>query len=198
MSERFSTIHRQTSETEILLELKLSGNGASEISTGVGFLDHMLTLLAKHSRIDLKVEARGDLEVDDHHLVEDVGIVLGSALSQSLGDKAGIERYGAAMLPMDEVLVACAVDLGGRPIFVSDYQPVCERVGDLSTEMVNHFFRSLAFEARMNLHFKLMNPGENEHHRVEGMFKAFARALKVAVEIDPARAREIPSTKGVL
>jgi imidazoleglycerol-phosphate dehydratase len=158
----------------------------------------MLELFSRHSSIDLEVKAAGDLHIDEHHLVEDVGLVLGQALGQALGTKAGVERYGSAIIPMDEVLVASAVDLSGRFVFVSDYRPERSQIGDLPTELVTHFFRSLASELRANLHFKFLNPGENEHHRVEAMFKAFARALRGAVRFDEKMAGRVPSTKGTL
>jgi len=195
---RESTVERRTGETQIELRLDLDGFGKCSVETGIGFLDHMLNLLSAHSGIDLEITAKGDVEVDDHHLVEDIGIVIGQALRKALGEKRGIERYGSVVLPMDEVLVVCAVDLSGRAIFVSDYKPVREMIGQLSTEMVNHFFRSLAVEARMNLHLQLLNPGENEHHRIEAIFKSFARALKSAATIDPADSERIQSTKGTL
>jgi imidazoleglycerol-phosphate dehydratase len=158
----------------------------------------MMKLLARHSLIDLKIKATGDLEVDDHHLTEDLGITLGMALNEALGEKRGISRYGSVLMPMDEVLVAVALDLGGRFTFCCDYQPQREFVGDLSTEQVNHFFRSLAVEAKMALHLSFLNSGENEHHRVESMFKGFARSLRMAVKIDEQIQEEIPSTKGTL
>lgn len=195
---RIGTFERETRETRIRVRLDLDGSGQTRINTGVGFFDHMLELLACHGGLDLEVEAHGDLQVDEHHLVEDVGIVLGRALAEALGDKSGLERYGWAALPMDEVLVLAAVDLGGRFHFASEYRPVRERVGNLSTELVNHFFRSLAAEARMNLHLRLLDPGENEHHRVEALFKAFARALRMAAGRTSGREAVIPSTKGVL
>ncbi len=198
MSERRATLERETKETRIKVSLNLDGKGESHIDTGIGFLDHMLELFSRHSGIDLKVKGAGDLHVDEHHLVEDVGLVLGQALYQALGTKAGIERYGSAMIPMDEVLVAAAVDLSGRFVFVSDYRPERAQIGDLPTELVAHFFRSLAIELRANLHFKFLTPGENEHHRVEAMFKAFARALRNAIRFDEKMAGQVPSTKGIL
>lgn len=198
MSERRTTLERETRETRIKVTVNLDGKGKSKVDTGVGFLDHMLELFSRHSGIDLEVKGAGDLHVDEHHLVEDVGLVLGQALYQALGTKAGIERYGSAMIPMDEVLVAAAVDLSGRFVFVSDYQPERAQIGDLPTELVAHFFRSLATELRANLHFKFLTPGENEHHRVEAMFKAFARALRNAIRFDEKMAGQVPSTKGVL
>lgn len=198
MKVRKARVQRKTAETEIDLTLNLDGSGECRCAVGVGFFEHMLALLCRHGRIDLQLQARGDLEVDDHHLVEDVGIAMGKALAEALGDKRGIGRYGHAMLPMDEVLVAVAVDLGGRFAFRCDYAPEREKVGDLSTEMVPHFFRSLAVDARANLHFRFLDPGENEHHRLEAMFKGFGRALRMAARIDPETAGEIPSTKGAL
>jgi imidazoleglycerol-phosphate dehydratase len=198
MTQRVATVARETTETRIRIQVDLDGQGNAQVETGLGFLDHMLQLLARHSACDLAVEATGDLQVDEHHLVEDVGIVLGQALGLALGDKRGIERYGSLLLPMDEVLVAVALDLGGRSVFVSNYLPERPSVGDLSTEMVPHFFRSLTSELRANLHIRFLDQGANEHHRVEAMFKGFARALRTAVRIDQSRAAAIPSTKGVL
>jgi imidazoleglycerol-phosphate dehydratase len=198
MKARKAKIRRKTAETSIEVELNLDGSGKAKAASGVGFLDHMLELLSRHSRIDLNVSAAGDLDVDEHHLVEDVGIVLGQALAEALGAKQGIERYGSSLLPMDEVLVAVALDLSGRFAFVSDYRPQRETVGDLPTELVPHFLRSLAVEARMSLHVRMLEPGENEHHRIEAIFKGLARALREAVRIDPTAEDAIPSTKGRL
>ncbi len=198
MSERRTTLERETRETRVKVSVNLDGKGESQIDTGVGFLDHMLELFSRHSGIDLEVKGEGDLHVDEHHLVEDVGLVLGQALYQALGTKTGIERYGSSLIPMDEVLVAAAVDLSGRFVFVSDYHPKRAEIGDLPTELVAHFFRSLASELRANLHFRFLNPGENEHHRVEAMFKAFARALRNAIRFDEKMAGQVPSTKGIL
>ena len=198
MSERLATIKRKTAETDIEISLNLDGQGNCEGSVGLGFLEHMFQLLARHARIDLTIEGRGDLQVDDHHLTEDLGIVLGQALAQALGTKEGIQRYGSVLLPMDEVLVAVALDLSGRFAFCTNYQAERERVGDLSTELVSHFFRSLAVEAGLNLHFRFLVPGENEHHRIEAMFKGFARSLRMAVSIDPHEKGAVPSTKGLL
>jgi imidazoleglycerol-phosphate dehydratase len=198
MSQRKARINRETNETHVEVELNLDGTGRVQASSGIGFFDHMLTLLAHHGRLDLSVVAKGDLEIDAHHLIEDVGLVIGQTLKESLGGKEGISRYGSAMIPMDEVLVAVAVDLGGRFSFSSDYQPKRDMVGDFPTEMVNHFFQSLASESRSNLHIKMLDPGENEHHRIEGIFKAFARALREAVSLDPELGTDIPSTKGAL
>lgn len=199
--KRTARISRETGETRIYLQISLDGEGKTEISTGVGFLDHMLNLLAWHSGMDLEVKAEGDLCVDAHHTVEDVGIVMGRALAEALGDKRGIERYGYFLLPMDDTLVAASLDLGGRFWYVSDYRPVRDSLGEMPADMVNHFFYSLADEARMNLHFKFMNEGDNEHHKVEAMFKAFGRALRQAVSINCSSNEDsgrIPSTKGTL
>jgi imidazoleglycerol phosphate dehydratase HisB len=198
MKPRKAKIRRKTSETNIELELVLDGSGKSAIQSGIGFLDHMLVLLSQHSGADLTLKAAGDLDVDEHHLVEDVGIVLGQALAEALGGKEGLERYGASLIPMDEVLAAVAIDLSGRFAFVTDYRPQRESVGDLPTELVVHFFRSLALEARMTLHIKMLEPGENEHHRIEAIFKAFARALRASVRIDPQLGDAVPSSKGRL
>jgi imidazoleglycerol phosphate dehydratase HisB len=198
MSKRTALIKRKTRETQIELKLNLDGRGSCECNLGLGFLEHMLELLARHARIDLKVKAKGDLKVDDHHLTEDLGIVLGQALEGALGKKEGIERYGSSVLPMDEVLVVVALDLGGRFAFSCDYQPQRDQVGDLACELVPHFFKSLADALRCNLHFRFLNAGENEHHRIEAMFKGFARSLRMAARIDPEAQGAIPSTKGIL
>ena len=199
MPKREAKLRRTTNETSINLRLCLDGNGGYKIDTGgAGFFNHMLDLFARHSGIDLLLEAKGDLHVDDHHLVEDVGIALGTALAEALGDKAGIERYGSAIIPMDEVLALAAVDLSGRFAYVGNYKPQRDQVGDFSTEMVDHFFASVASAARLNLHLRILVEGSNEHHRIEALFKAFARALKVAVRVNPESAGVIPSTKGVL
>jgi len=199
MSQRTASVKRKTRETKIEIDLNLDGQGECICNLGLGFLGHMFELLAAHARIDLKIQAEGDLQVDDHHLTEDLGITLGQALDRALGEKEGLERYGFTLLPMDEVLVAVAVDMGGRFAFCCDYQPQRERVGDLSTELIPHFFKSLAIAAKCNLHFNFLNAGENEHHRIEAMFKGFARSLRMVVRIDPeASGGKIPSTKGVL
>jgi imidazoleglycerol-phosphate dehydratase/histidinol-phosphatase len=198
MSQRTASVKRETRETKIEIDLNLDGQGKCTCSVSLGFLEHMLELLAAHARIDLKVQAQGDVQVDDHHLTEDLGITLGQAIDKALGTKEGIQRYGFVLLPMDEVLVAVAVDVGGRFAFCCDYQPQRERVGDLSTELISHFFKSLAIAAKCNLHFNFLNRGENEHHRIEAMFKGFARSLRMAVEMDRGAKGQIPSTKGVL
>ncbi len=195
MTERVARVVRETSETRVELTLSLDGTGLFRGRSGIGFLDHMLNLATRHGRFDLDVAARGDLEVDDHHLVEDLGIVFGQALAQALGEKRGIQRYGGVLLPMDEVLVAVAIDLSGRSAFRCNYAPVRERVGGLSTEMVPHFFGSMASAGGFNLHLRFLDAGENEHHRLEAMFKGFGKALRMAAAHDPQAAGEIPSTK---
>lgn len=197
-SPRTATLSRTTKETSITLTLNLDGQGTGDILTPIGFLNHMLELFACHSRFDLTLNAEGDTHTDDHHLVEDVGIVLGQALAQSLGDKAGITRYGAITLPMDEVLITTALDLSGRYAFVTNYAPRREMVGELSTEMVPHFFHSFAQEAKMALHLHFLEPGINEHHRIEAMFKSTARALRQAVAVDALAGGAVPSSKGTL
>jgi len=198
MSQRIGSVKRKTNETQIEVELNLDGRGFCECNLGMGFVEHMLKLFCRHGRIDLKIQAEGDLHVDDHHVVEDLGITIGKALDQALGERRGITRFGFAVLPMDEVLVAVAVDLGGRFAFGCNYRPHRETIGDVSTELIPHFFSSLALQGRMNLHFHFLSPGWNEHHRVEAMFKGFARSLRMAVALDSQADQEIPSTKGVL
>jgi imidazoleglycerol-phosphate dehydratase len=193
---RTAEIHRQTGETEIDLWLDLDGTGAYEVATGVGFFDHMLALLARHSLIDLKVRAAGDLHVDAHHTVEDVGICYGRALAQALGDKAGIRRFGSCTLPMDEVLATAAVDLSGRPFCVWHAEVPGEMLGTFSAPLAEEFWRAASSGGAFALHV-VCHHGRNAHHLVEAIFKATARALRDAVEPDP-RARGIPSTKGVL
>jgi imidazoleglycerol-phosphate dehydratase len=193
---RTAQIQRKTAETQIELKLTLDGSGQSEIATGVGFFDHMLTLLAKHAAWDLAVHARGDLEVDAHHTVEDVGICLGLALKEALGDKAGIRRYGHFALPMDETLVTSAVDLGGRAYFVFQADFPSAKIGQFDSELVFVFWQAVAANALANLHV-LLHYGQNSHHIAEGIFKATARALRMAIEAD-ARMTGVPSTKGTL
>ncbi len=195
MTGRLATVSRETSETRVELSLNLEGSGVFQGGTGIGFFDHMLNLATRHGRFDLELAARGDLQVDDHHLVEDVGIVFGQVLAKALADKRGIQRYGSVLLPMDEVLVAVAVDLSGRPAFRCNYAPVRENVGGLSTEMVRHFFNSMAMSGKLGLHIRFLDAGENEHHRVEAMFKGFGKALRMAAALDPQAVGEIPSTK---
>ncbi len=194
---RTSDISRATAETAIRLSLDLDGRGASDIDTGVGFLDHMLTLFAKHARFDLYVEAKGDNYVDDHHTVEDVGIVLGQAFAEAVGDKKGICRYGDCILPMDEALIMCAVDISGRDYLGFELEIPTEKVGTFDTELVEEFWISFVRNSRMNLHLRQL-AGKNSHHIIEGAFKAAARALRQAVSIDSAYADEVPSTKGLL
>ena len=192
--ERRATIRRTTKETDIFVEVNLDGHGRTEISTGLGFFDHMLDQIGKHSGIDLTVRVKGDLEVDEHHTIEDTAIALGEALLKALGDKRGIERYGYC-LPMDDCLCSVALDFGGRPWLVWDAAFHREKVGDMPTEMFLHFFKSLSDAARMNLNIKA--EGTNEHHKIEGIFKALARSIKMAIRRDIYR-YELPSTKGSL
>ena len=194
--ERISEITRKTSETDIVLKLNLDGTGKSDIKTGIGFFDHMLNSFAKHGFFDLNLKADGDLYVDCHHTIEDVGIVLGQAIKNALGDKAGIKRYGSFLLPMDETLVMCAIDLSGRPYLNFGINFSTDRVGDFDTEMVKEFFYAVSYSAAMNLHFKMLCDG-NSHHMAEGMFKAFAKALDEAVSYDE-RITGVLSTKGSL
>ncbi|MBR0443434.1 MAG: imidazoleglycerol-phosphate dehydratase HisB [Clostridia bacterium] len=194
---RKANITRKTAETDIALSLCLDGRGESQIDTGCGFLDHMLTLFAKHGGFDLTVTCKGDVQVDYHHTVEDVGIVLGSAFAEALGDKRGIERYGSIILPMDEALIVAAVDLSGRSYLGFALDIPTPRVGDFDTELVEEFWLAFTRKAECNLHLRTL-AGSNSHHVIEGAFKAAARALRAAVAIDAARADELPSTKGVL
>ena len=194
---RTSEIKRATAETDISLQLKLDGTGVSQIETGCGFLDHMLTLFAKHGRFDLNVSCQGDTYVDDHHTVEDIGIALGQAFQQALGDKRGIVRYGNFILPMDESLILSAVDLSGRGYLGYELSIPTEKVGTFDTELVEEFFLGFIRNAGCTLHIRKL-AGTNSHHIIEGTFKSVARSLKAAVAIDPAFADEIPSTKGVL
>ncbi|MDG2222746.1 MAG: imidazoleglycerol-phosphate dehydratase HisB [Rubripirellula sp.] len=193
---RTATIERKTGETEIELTINLDGNGQGVRSTGIGFLDHMLDLFAKHALIDLDVKAIGDLQVDDHHTCEDVGISLGQAVDQTLSNRAGIRRYGHFTLPMDECLVTSAVDMGGRYAFEYQSPIAAAKIGSFDSELVEHFWQSFAVNARCNLHV-LLHHGSNAHHISECVFKATARAIRMAVENDP-RSDAVPSTKGVL
>ena len=194
---RTSEISRVTAETDIRLSLDLDGRGESDIDTGVGFLDHMLTLFAKHARFDLYVKAKGDVYVDDHHTVEDVGIALGQAFAEAVGDKKGICRYGDVILPMDEALILCAVDISGRDYLGYGLEIPAEKVGTFDTELTEEFWLGFVRNARVTLHIKQLD-GKNSHHIIEGAFKAAARAMRQAVSIDGAYADEIPSTKGLL
>ena len=194
---RTATIQRQTSETSIEVELNLDGTGLYEVSTGIGFLDHMLEQLSRHSLIDLKVKTVGDLHVDQHHTTEDTGIAIGEAVLKALGDKRGITRYGHAYAPMDETLTRCALDISGRPwlVFKADFGT--PRLGEWDTELIEHWFHSFAQAAGITLHIENLY-GSNNHHVVESCYKSLARALRVAVEIDARKADAIPSTKGML
>jgi len=193
---RTAQIRRKTAETEITLDLDLDGSGRAEIETGVGFFDHMLALLARHAAVDLKLAATGDLEVDQHHTVEDVGICLGQAVREALGNKAGIRRYGHFTLPMEETLVTTAIDLGGRAFFVFEARFPTPKIGDFDSELVADFWQAFAANALCNLHV-IVHHGRNSHHIAEGIFKATARALRMAVEPDP-RIDDVPTTKGTL
>jgi imidazoleglycerol-phosphate dehydratase len=193
---RAAEVRRRTKETDVRVRLVLDGMGRSQISTGVAFLDHMLELFARHGLFDLEIECRGDLHIDDHHSVEDVAITLGQALAEALGDKAGIARYGSAIVPMDEALCRAVIDLSGRFYLVYEVETRRQTIGNFSVELAEHFWRSLAEAARCNLHIDCLR-GRNTHHILEGTFKATARALRQSVERDP-RVTGVPSTKGVL
>ena len=196
MSQRVAEIERKTKETGIRLSLDIDGRGTSEALTGVGFLDHMLDLFARHALFDLRVTCAGDTHVDDHHSTEDVGIALGQAIDRALGDKSGIRRYGHCVLPMDETLVTTAVDLGGRPYFAWDAPMPTPKVGTFDTELVADFWQAVAVHGRMNLHV-VLHYGRNSHHIGEAIFKGLARSLRMACERDP-RVEGVPSTKGTL
>ena len=195
MSRR-AEIERNTKETKIKIALELDGTGKAELHRGIGFFDHMLDGFARHGLFDLTVDVDGDLDVDCHHTVEDTGIVLGNAIREAVGDKKGIRRYGSCILPMDEALVLCAVDLSGRPYYVSDASFSAPMIGDLDTETISEFFYAVSYSAAINLHFKVFS-GSNSHHICEAMFKAFAKALDAAVAVDP-RITDVLSTKGSL
>ena len=194
--ERISKVERKTSETDITLQFGIDGTGVVKIDTGIGFFDHMLNSFARHGFFDLECLAKGDLEVDCHHTIEDVGIVLGQAIKEAIGDKKGLNRYGSFILPMDEALVLCAIDLSGRPYFVYDVNLTTERVGGMDTEMVKEFFYAISYSAGMNLHIKMLE-GSNNHHIIEAVFKAFAKALDIATKRDE-RIVDVLSTKGSL
>jgi imidazoleglycerol-phosphate dehydratase len=194
---RRSSVHRVTKETDILIRLNLDGRGRADVSTGIRFLDHMLDLVARHGAMDLEVAAKGDLDVDQHHTVEDVGITLGEAITKALGSKRGILRAGYFLMPMDETLAAAAIDFSGRAHFVGQWRFGARRVGDLQTELVEDFFRGFAQSAAANVHLRLMY-GRSTHHQIEAIFKAFARALRFATTRDPQLKRVLPSTKGLL
>ena len=193
---RTAAIERNTKETKINATLNLDGSGKGEIATGIGFFDHMLEGFSKHGFFDLTLQVNGDLQVDGHHTVEDTGIVLGQAIKEALGDKAGIKRYGSFLLPMDDALCLCAIDLSGRPYFAFDCAFSAERVGELDTELVREFFYAVSYSAGMNLHLRMLD-GTNAHHMIEAMFKAFAKALDEAVSYDE-RIQGVLSTKGSL
>ena len=194
---RIGEVNRKTAETEIRLMLDLDGSGRSRIETGVGFLDHMLTLFASHGRFDLGVACKGDTQVDDHHTVEDIGIALGEAFAKALGDKKGIIRYGHMILPMDEALILSAVDFSGRAFLGFELDIPTEKVGTFDTELVQEFWLGFVRSAKCSLHLQQL-AGSNSHHIIEGAFKSVARSMRMAVRIDPAFAGEVPSTKGVL
>jgi len=194
---RRASVHRVTKETDILIRLNLDGRGRADVSTGIRFLDHMLDLVARHGAMDLEIAAKGDLDVDQHHTVEDVGITLGEAVTKALGSKRGILRAGYFLMPMDETLAAAAIDFSGRAHFVGQWRFGAQRAGDLQTELVEDFFRGFAQSAAANVHLRLMY-GRSTHHQVEAIFKAFARALRFATTRDPQLKRVLPSTKGLL
>lgn len=194
---RTAQITRKTAETDIVLSLNLDGSGASVIDSGCGFLNHMLTLFASHAGVDLTLTCRGDVDVDDHHSVEDIGICLGQAIAQAVGDAKGIRRYGNMILPMDEALILCAMDFSGRDYLGYGLTIPTEKIGSFDCELVEEFFLALTRHAKLCLHFQQL-AGKNSHHIVEGAFKAFAHALHDALSIDPAKADKIPSTKGML
>ncbi|MBR6019555.1 MAG: imidazoleglycerol-phosphate dehydratase HisB [Lachnospiraceae bacterium] len=195
-AERKAKVVRDTKETSIVAELNIDGTGVYDINTGIGFFDHMLSGFAKHGFFDLKLTAKGDLDVDSHHTVEDVGIVIGQAIREALGDKAGITRYGFFLLPMDETLMECAIDLSGRPYFVYDVDTTVDRLGEMDVETAREFFYAISYSAGMNLHIRQISSGNN-HHILEAMFKAFAKALDMATGIDP-RVAGVLSTKGCI
>ena len=194
---RSASTERNTKETKIKGSIELDGKGVSNISTGIGFLDHMLDLLARHSGMDLMIRCDGDLNVDGHHTTEDIGIVIGTLLAEALGEKRGINRYGFSSIPMDEALAQCSLDISGRPFLVLQAEFGGEYVGEFATELVEEFFRAVSFNAGLTLHLKC-EYGANDHHKIEAMFKAFARALRIAAGIDEKFKDQIPSTKGVL
>ena len=193
---RTANINRKTKETDIAMMLNIDGTGAGSVDTGIGFFDHMLTGFSKHGFFDLTLQVKGDLEVDGHHTVEDTGIVLGTAIREAIGDKVGMKRYGSFILPMDDALCLCAIDLCGRPYFAYDCEFSVERVGELDTELVKEFFYAVSYSAGMNLHIKMLD-GSNAHHMIEAMFKAFGKALDEATSYDD-RVKGVLSTKGAL
>lgn len=196
MPDRSAIVERITKETQITVELNLDGQGMTDISTGIGFFDHMLSGFARHGLFDLRVNVNGDLDVDCHHTIEDTGIVLGQAIQKALDDKKGIKRYGHFLLPMDETLALCAIDLSGRPYLNYDASFTTERIGEMDTEMIREFFYAVSYSAAMNLHLKILD-GINNHHMAEALFKAFGKALDMAVMEEP-RMKDVWSTKGTL
>ncbi|ABS39862.1 imidazoleglycerol-phosphate dehydratase HisB [Clostridium botulinum] len=196
MKESIAKVYRKTGETEIKSEINLYGEGKYDIKTGIGFFDHMLNLMARHGLIDVKLEAKGDLQVDSHHTVEDVGIVLGESFKKALGDKKGIKRYGTSFVPMDEALASVSIDISGRPYIVCDFNFTVDKLGEMDTELVEEFLRALAFNAGITLHARVLY-GKNNHHMIEAVFKALGRALREAVDIDE-RINGVMSTKGTL
>ena len=196
MEKRAATVERKTQETDIKVDINIDGSGTSNVSTGIGFFDHMIQGFAKHGFYDINVTCKGDVDVDGHHSVEDTGIVLGQAISKALGDKKGIKRYGSMILPMDDALVLCAVDLCGRPYFSMDAEFSSPMVGEFDTQLVREFFYAVSYSAAMNLHIKVLS-GVNDHHKIEAIFKAFAKALDEATSYDP-RITDVLSTKGAL
>ncbi|NFD78288.1 imidazoleglycerol-phosphate dehydratase HisB [Clostridium botulinum] len=196
MKESIAKVYRKTGETEIKSEINLYGEGKYDIKTGIGFFDHMLNLMARHGLIDVKLEAKGDLQVDSHHTVEDAGIVLGESFKKALGDKKGIKRYGTSFVPMDEALASVSIDISGRPYIVCDFNFTIDKLGEMDTELVEEFLRALAFNAGITLHARVLY-GKNNHHMIEAVFKALGRALREAVDIDE-RINGVMSTKGTL
>lgn len=194
---RSGKIERKTAETEISVAVKLDGTGKYKINTGVGFFDHMLEQLARHSLIDLEIEANGDNHIDDHHTVEDTGIALGQALAQAVGDKVGINRYGWCLLPMDDTLIRTALDLSSRPFLYFDIDMPTEKIGDFDTELVREFFQAVSTHAGITLHMEKLH-GYNSHHIAEAAFKSFSKSLRIAIEKDPRNLKALPSTKGAL
>ncbi|WP_061315642.1 imidazoleglycerol-phosphate dehydratase HisB [Clostridium botulinum] len=196
MKESIAKVYRKTGETEIKSEINLYGEGKYDIKTGIGFFDHMLNLMARHGLIDVKLEAKGDLQVDSHHTVEDVGIVLGESFKKALGDKKGIKRYGTSFVPMDEALASVSIDISGRPYILCDFNFTVDKLGEMDTELVEEFLRALAFNAGITLHARVLY-GKNNHHMIEAVFKALGRALREAVDRDE-KINGVMSTKGTL
>jgi imidazoleglycerol-phosphate dehydratase len=194
---RTATVERKTSETQVKVTVNLDGTGVYKVTTGIGFLDHMMEQLSRHSLIDIAIEAKGDLHIDGHHTTEDVGIALGDAVGKALGERRGITRYGSALIPMDETLTQVALDLSGRPYFIWKVNFTKPKLGEMDTELFREWFQAFAFNSGLTLHVQ-NHYGENNHHIVESCFKGLARALRQAIEIDPRKSGEIPSTKGVL